>query len=59
MIVDDADRILAADLSGLVPEPLDSDDLSRLSGGQPADERSLPIRLTHTPTRDRFCVYNG
>ena len=20
---------------------------------------SLPIRLTHTPTRDRFCVYNG
>ena len=21
--------------------------------------RSLPIRLTHTPTRDRFCVYNG
>jgi hypothetical protein len=19
----------------------------------------LPIRLTHTPTRDRFCVYNG
>ena len=23
------------------------------------DARSLPIRLTHTPTRDRFCVYNG
>lgn len=21
--------------------------------------QSLPIRLTHTPTRDRFCVYNG
>ena len=23
------------------------------------EEYSLPIRLTHTPTRDRFCVYNG
>ena len=22
-------------------------------------ELILPIRLTHTPTRDRFCVYNG
>ena len=37
---DDADRILAADLSGLVPEPLHSDDLNVLSGGQSADERS-------------------
>ena len=23
------------------------------------DAAILPIRLTHTPTRDRFCVYNG
>ena len=22
-------------------------------------KQCLPIRLTHTPTRDRFCVYNG
>ena len=22
-------------------------------------DEPLPIRLTHTPTRDRFCVYNG
>ena len=23
------------------------------------EAQNLPIRLTHTPTRDRFCVYNG
>ena len=31
----------------------------RLNHAKAAVACILPIRLTHTPTRDRFCVYNG